>query len=229
MKVARSIDVKYKSTNCPIKADSWLNSLPDLFAADFETAVRYSAAQIEEAKVLMIDKQLPRLEQVQYQTIAKASALGHPSHCTITHCSIAASENEGLVFIIDNQGIADAVLNFLIETEKTQVWHNYSYDGRFLRYYQRADAKNVEDTQVLAKTLINHVNILKARTSLKELAGAWYGDWGISSDNFTIEQQYDPKVLRYAATDACATYKLWRYLNDFIKDYKESQEGSKKV
>jgi len=132
---------------------------------------------------------------------------------------MAASESEGLVFIIDNQEIADVVLEFLTETEKKQIWHNYCYDGRFLRYFQRKDVKNFEDTQIFAKTLINHVEIFKARTSLKDLAGTWYGDWGISADNFTLAQQYEPKVLHYAAIDACATYKLWGYLNEFVKGY----------
>jgi len=41
-----------------------------------------------------------------------------------------------------------------------------------------------------------------------------YGDWGISTDNFNMSQMYDPKVLRYAATDACATFWLWQYINN---------------
>ena len=219
MQVEYDIKVEYEATNDASEAHKWLNDLPDLFAADFETAVKYPSEHIEEAKLLMLDTSLPRIEQVKYQAIAKASALGHPSHCTITHCSIAASENEGLVFIIDNQAIADVVLDFLTETDKTQIWHNYCYDGRLLRYYQGKDAKNVEDTQVFAKTLVNHVEIFKARTSLKELAGAWYGDWAISADNFTIAQQHEPHVLKYAAIDACATYKLWGYLNEFVEGY----------
>lgn len=219
MKVTRSIEVSYDSTNDPSDAAKWLADLPDLFAADFEAAVKYPESQILEAKKLMLDTSIPKIERVRHQAIAKASALGHPSHCTITHCSIAASEKEGLVFIIDNQEIADVVLDFLTETEKTQIWHNYAYDGRLLRYYQRRDAKNVEDTQIFAKTLINHVETFKARTSLKDLAGAWYGDWAISADNFTLAQQYEPHVLKYAAIDACATFKLWDYLNEFVTEY----------
>lgn len=222
MKVEHDIDVTYKATSEASEAAVWLRELPDLFAADFEAAVKYSAEHIEEAKKLMVDTSLPRIEMVKHQAIANSSALGHPSHVTITHCSIAASESEGLVFIIDNQAIADVVLDFLTSTKKTQIWHNYCYDGRLLRYYQRKDAINVEDTQILAKTLVNHVEVFKAKTSLKELAGAWYGDWAISVDNFTVAQQHEPHVLKYAAIDACATFKLWGYLNGFVKDYSSS-------
>lgn len=216
MQVQRSIDVQYQSTNDPETAKIWLASLPEVFSADFETAVRYSKETIQEAKEKMVDTTLPKKERVVYQAIANASALGHPFHCTITHCSIAYSEKEAYVFIIDAQPIADVVLDFLVQTNKTQVWHNYAYDGRFIRYYAGSDAKNVEDTQIFAKTLINHVETFKARTGLKDLAGHWYGDWGISADNFTVEQQYEEHVIKYAAIDACATFKLWEYLNDFI-------------
>ena len=217
MKVEHSIEVDYKSTNDPIVAKEWLSGLPELFSADFETAVRYSNEVIKEAKEKMVDESLSKKERIAYQAIAKSSALGHPSHCTITHCSIAYSEKDAYVFIIDDQPIADVVLDFLVSTDRTQVWHNYAYDGRFLRYYTYKDVKNVEDTQIFAKTLVNHVEVFKAKTGLKDLAGHWYGDWGISADNFTVQQQYDENVLKYAAIDACATYKLWTYLNKFIE------------
>jgi hypothetical protein len=216
MQVQHSIDVQYQSTNDPETAKEWLNSLPKVFSADFETAVRYPKEVIEDAKTKMIDTTLPKKERVVHQAIANASALGHPSHCTITHCSIAYSEKDAYVFIIDAQPIADVVLDFLVHTDRTQVWHNYAYDGRFIRYYAGQDAKNVEDTQIFAKTLVNHVEVFKARSGLKDLAGHWYGDWGISADNFTIAQQYDKHVIKYAAIDACATFKLWEYLNGFV-------------
>ena len=89
-----------------------------------------------------------------------------------------------------------------------------SYDFRHLYYHTGKFPTNYEDTQLLAKSIINHVDTFKARTGLKELAGRWYGDWGISSDNFTLDQMYEPHVIRYAAIDACATYQLWNYINE---------------
>jgi hypothetical protein len=218
MQVTHAIKVDYQSTNDAEVAKVWLNSLPDLFSADFETAIHYSKEVVEEAKLKMLDEELPKRERVRYQSIANATALGHPSHCTITHCSIAYNEKDAYVFIIDAKAIADVVLDFLTTTTQKQVWHNYSYDGRFLMYYANKNAIDIEDTQILAKTLVNHVDVFKAKTGLKDLMGSWYGDWGISSDNFTIEQQYEEHVLKYAAIDAAATYKLWFYLNDFIRE-----------
>lgn len=234
MKVQGTIQVVYQSTNNADEAKKWLATVPDLFAADFEAAVRYTEEEIAEAKETMANEKLPKKTRVLSQAIANATALGHPYHCTITHCSIAISEKEAFVFIIDNQEIADVVLGFLIGTNKVQVWHNYSYDGRLLWYYGDGYAKNVEDTQVFAKTLVNHVEVHKAMTGLKALAGDWYGDWGISTDYFTIEQQYEEKVLHYAAIDAAATYKLYHYLIEWCesennKDSDEELQSSQPI
>jgi hypothetical protein len=225
MKIPRSIQVNYQSTNDPNTAKQWLENLPDLIAADLETAIRYTDNEIQEAKEKMNEESLPKKERIRYQAIAKATALGHPYHCTITHVNIAGSEEDAYVFIIDNKDIADVVLQFLVTTKKKQIWHNYCYDGRFMRYYADADPVDIEDTQILAKTLINHVETFKARTGLKELAGQWYGDWGIDAENFTLAQQYDEKVLRYSAIDACATFKLWHYLQEFIQNNPLKEEA----
>lgn len=216
MKVQGYIDVEYESTNDPKVAQQWLDSLPDLFSADFEAAIRYTPEEVEEAKEKMLDSKISKRERIKYQAIAKATALGHPSHCTITHCSIAYSKKNAYVFIIDSQDMADVVLGFLVTTRKKQVWHNYGYDGRLIRYYMGCDVIDIEDTAILTKTLVNHVDVLKAVVGLKQLMGAYYGDWGISEDNFDISQQYEEDVLKYAATDACATYYLWDHLNEFI-------------
>lgn len=223
MEVTHSIQINYQSTNDAKVAKQWLESLPELFAADLECAVRYPEEVIADAKKKMIDEGLPKKERIRYQAIAKATALGHPYHCTVTHCSVAWTDKDAYVFIIDNQDIVDVLLDFLLSTMRTQVWHNYCYDGRFLRYYGGSDAINVEDTQILAKTLVNHVETFKARTGLKDLAGQWYGDWAISADHFTVEQQYEEKVLRYAGTDACATYKLWGYLQQWVAEENDGQ------
>lgn len=224
MQVIKPIEVTYESTNDPATARTWLDNLPDLFSADFEAAVRYSDEEVSNAKELMKDSNLPRRLRIDYQAVANASALGHPSHVQITHCSVAWSDRDAYVIIIDSQEMADVVLEFLTTTDKVQVWHNYCYDGRLIRYFQRVDVKNLEDTQILAKTLLNHVETFKARSGLKELAGHWYGDWGISVDNFTIAQQYEPHVLKYAAIDACATYKLWLYLCEYIEAEKPKED-----
>lgn len=224
MQVTRSIEVTYKHTNDAVVAQKWINDLPDLIAADLETAIRYSEEEVKQAKEDAANEKLPKADRIAATAIANATPLNHPYHCTITHCSIATSEKDALVFVIDNQEIADVVFDYLITTDAVQVWHNYSYDGRFIKYYGGGYPKNLQDTQILAKTLLNNVEVFKARTGLKDLAGGWYGDWGIDSDHFTLDQQHNEKVIKYAAIDACATYKLWGYLNEFISNEFANQQ-----
>ena len=42
-----------------------------------------------------------------------------------------------------------------------------------------------------------------------------YGDWAVSKDDFTIEEMWNPDMIRYAATDSCACMKLYE---DIMKD-----------
>lgn len=146
-----------------------------------------------------------------------ATALDHPSHTVITHCSIATSDNFAYVFILDNPQITNRVLNFLTTTKIKQVLHNASYDFRQIYFRVGKFPIDYEDTQIFAKTILNHVDVQQATTGLKELAGKWYGAWGISADNFSVAQMYEPHVLLYAATDACATLKLWYSINRHVE------------
>jgi len=88
-----------------------------------------------------------------------------------------------------------------------------SFDFKHIHYYTGRMPLNYEDTQIRAKCLINHVDTWKANTGLKQLAGHIYGDWGISSDNFTIDQMHEDHVIKYACIDACATYWLYNAIS----------------
>lgn len=107
---------------------------------------------------------------------------------------------------------------FRVSTTQQQIWHNASFDFRHLYYHTGKMPLNYEDTQLLAKTILNHVEVHKAQTGLKQLAGHKYGAWGLSEDNFTLEHMYDERMLLYAATDSCATYWLWESINRHIKE-----------
>lgn len=210
------IQVNYRSTSTAYTAKTILQTIKqyDTIACDFEVAIRYTADQLSKWQALIESGTLSKLEALNLRSKINATALDHPSHCTLTHCSIATSPETAYVFILDNSSITKLILNFLTTTTQTQIWHNASYDFRHLYYHTGKFPTNYEDTQLLAKSIINHVDTFKARTGLKELAGRWYGDWGISSDNFTLAQMYEPHVIRYAAIDACATYQLWNYINE---------------
>lgn len=218
MELSPPIQVNYQSTNVPYIANQWLRSLPDLFAADFETAIKYTESDLESFREELSHADLPRLREIELKSKLTATALDHASHIRLTHLSVAWSESDAYVFIIDSQRMHDLVTNFLVTTTRKQIWHNASYDFRILYHFTGKFPLNYEDSQIRLKCLINHVETYKANTGLKDIMGDAYGDWGISADNFAVSQMYEPHVLKYSATDACATFKLYSNIENHLKD-----------
>lgn len=214
-----TISVDYKHTSDVTTARKWLKELSEksLIACDFETAVRYTPEEREQFKAQAEDASLSYLERKKAQALLQVTALDYPYHSLVTHCSIAWSDREGYVFILDSDEMAYEVLQFLVTTSVKQVWFNASYDFKFLYFYTREMPKNYEDAQIYAKVLFNHVDTHKAKASLKDLAGGAYGTWAIAADNFTLDNLYDPVLLKYAAIDACATFWVWSRITETVE------------
>ncbi len=214
------IKVTYRSTNNVYTANQFLQEIQkhDLFAADFETASRYPAAHRAAMEHELERENLPKRTRIDLAAKLASNALSHPFHVQLTHCSIAISDSEAFVFILDNPAITKRLLTFLVTTSIRQIWHNASFDFKHIQYHMNKLPLNFEDTQIYAKTILNHVNITKALTGLKDLAGHRYGNWAISKDNFDVENMYEEHVLHYVAIDACATFWLWHSINKHAKE-----------
>ena len=171
-------------------------------------------------------KKADQLRAIELRAKIAATALDHPSHCVITHCSIAYSEKDAYVFILSNPQITRRVLNFLITTQVKSVLHNASFDFKHIQFNTGSMPLNYEDSAILAKCILNHCDKTKATVGLKELAGKWYGEWAISPDNFDLSQMHDPKVLLYVATDSCATFKLYHSMRTYIETTKVTDATS---
>lgn len=220
----QTIKVNYQSTSDVEQAKLWLSELEsyEQIGADFESAIRYTDEECEQFKSTYENELLPKLVRMDARSKYRATALDHISHIDITHFQAAWTESDSYVFILDSYEITELVLHWLITTKVKQIWHNASYDFRLIYGLTGEFPKNYEDTQIYAKTLLNHVEIQKARTGLKELAGHAYGSWGISEDCFTKSQMYDDHVLKYAATDPCATLYLWNRILEDVDDADET-------
>lgn len=208
------INISYQIAKTPYKAKQLLSQISSypVITCDFETAIKYTDEQKALWRIELESSELTKFEQIAINSKLTATALDHPSHVRLTHFSLAISESEGYVFIVDSTAMHNLVLNFINTTDQLQIWHNASYDFRVSQYFTGKFPKNYEDTAVLAKCLLNDVDIYEAKVGLKHLAGYMYGDWAISSDNFSVAHMYDEHVLKYAVTDACATFWLWNYM-----------------
>lgn len=214
------IKVAFKYTSDVCTANQYLHEISQFptIAWDLETASKYSDKEREIFKE-QLAQELPKSTKTDLTAKLGATGLSHPYHVKVTHCSIAVSNSTSYVFIFDNKKIFDRVFTYLVNSPQQQILHNASFDFTYLYYHTGKFPVFYEDTQVFAKTLVNHVEITQATVGLKELAGKWYGSWAISSDNFNLDNLHDPQLIQYAATDACATFKLWEELNNYCDNY----------
>jgi len=191
-----------------------------VLAMDFEACSKWSNEEKEEMKQFLKDhdEDTSREEKRQIRQFIESDGLSHPSLAYVTHFQIAWNDHESFVAILPTDRHRQWVFRWLTKTDVKQIWHNASFDFKHILYNTGRLPKNFDDTDILSKTLLNHVNILEAKTGLKHLMGYKYGDWAISADSFNISQMYDPDLIKYAATDPCATYALWEEIQESLKE-----------
>lgn len=191
------------------EAEQWLLDLEanhSIAAFDFETASRYTLS--EKQRFTDTLSYASKWKRIQLQQKIDSDGLSHPSLSIPTHLSFATSRTKGRCIILTGD-LRSAVLQWLVDTDITQIWHNASFDFRHIRYHTGAIPRDYRDTQILAKTLLNHVDVFQAKSGLKELMFHEYGDWALSELPFTLENVLDERMIRYACIDASATVGLW--------------------
>ena len=219
MDVGKNIQVEYEYTDNMYRIDRWLRNLPDMFAADFETASLWSSKSRQE--LLKIQLELVPKDDAHFDQRRKllqrleADGLSHPSLTVITHLSIAWSDHNARVIVCSKNDVRLKVCNFLASTIRKQLWHNATFDFKHILWNTGKLPKNYVDTMLLAKCILNDANQFRNDVRLKSLMQYAYGAWAISKDNFTLDEMWDENMIKYSATDACATYKLYQ---DILKD-----------
>lgn len=211
------ISVHYEYTDNMYKARQILDSLPDLFAADFEVSPKWTKQELKLLKLRYNYATDFETKRVLNQQLT-ANGLSHPKLTVITHLSLGVSDRQAYVIVCSSHAIRQLICTFLTQTEKTQLWHNATFDFGHIFYEIGCLPKNFIDTQLLAKAILNDANGFKNQTRLKELMAYAYGDWAISKDNFILEEMWDENMIKYCATDSCATYKLYQ---DIMEDQKK--------
>lgn len=189
-----------------------------IIACDFETASKYTDEEKERLKLKLAALPPNSLAYHKTNQAILSSGISHPPLVRMTHCSIATSETTAYVIIFTDTRMRDITLNWLVTTPIKQVWHNASFDLKHVYYHTQKFPKDFEDSQILAKTLLNDVDNQKSLVGLKHLMGYKYGAWAVSADDFNQSQMYEEHVLHYAAIDACATFALWNELQNYIQE-----------
>lgn len=214
------IQVNYEYTNNLYKAKKWLQELPDLFAADFEVASRFTAKEKEHIKYKLDNYHLKdESKRILLQQLT-SNGLSHPSLTVITHLSVGWSDRDSYVIVCDNPAIRNLVYQFLITTPKQQLWHNAVFDFKHIFYHTGVLPSNYIDTQLLAKSILNDADSFKDRTGLKELMAYAYADWAISKEDFTLEEMWSESMIKYAAIDSPACFRLYQDILESLNKWK---------
>lgn len=186
-------------------ANQWLSELTETTAFDFEVASMYNKTNRKEA--------VKSLSSIDEYKIAYTTGLSYPSMTKLTHLGFSNKEDYGRVIILKDDEITKVVLDYLVNTDIKQIWHNATFDFRHILYYTNKLPKNYEDTRLIVKSKKNNVDQFLGSTSLKLLMKKYYGEWEKERVDFEIENMYDNTLIKYTAIDVCATYKLYKILS----------------
>lgn len=215
-------NVDYTSTDnldIIMKTLNKLSKKYDILAMDFEACSRYSNEEKEVMKTFLEENpETSKEEKRQIKQFIESDGLSHPSLTYVTHFQVAWNDKESFVAILPTNRHRQWIFRWLTKVKVKQIWHNASFDFKHILHYTGKIPQNFEDTDILAKTILNHVNVFEAKTGLKHLMGHKYGDWAISADAFNISQIYNENLLKYSATDPCATYALWEEIQESLKE-----------
>ena len=145
--------------------------LPKLLAAnkvmsfDVETRSIYDAEQREDAKEYL--KELPTSDPYYKQAmmVSNSSGLSFPSLVRTTHFIFGENINKSHIFICTDDSLELYIWGMVAGYTGKWLIHNSLFDLRIC--YQKVGKlpKNYDDTMLMVKGLINHVNIYKAKTS----------------------------------------------------------------
>ena len=170
-----------------------------IVALDFETATKLTKAE-------QLTKEVKTHED---KLLKNAVALSHPTLTVVTHLSFAFNETESYVTILDTDDKRTSIFNWIVSTNCKQVWHNANFDLFHVYNHTGKYPLDVEDSQLMWSTILNHTNEQERLVGLKHLAKRIYKDWAIGAEKFGLEHMYDQEVIEYAGVDSCATYFLY--------------------
>lgn len=167
------------------------------FTDDVTTARRWLKAADKQLDIVSLD--------------FEANDLTIPQFNDLTMMTLGWSLTTSLVIVFNTDEIKQLVLDWLVTTKLKQVWHNALFDVRLIHHFTGKFPHNLEDSMLLAGVYNNHVDLLKRKKSLKELAKDVYLDWGNNKASFDL---YDTslnetvKDLKYVGTSDISKYNL---------------------
>ena len=191
---------------------------------DLETRSIYTKTQRELASEYLTKLDLNIEEENEYTRIAKSNGLSHPSIIRTTHIILGLDVYKSVIFIVNDERIERLVFNWLVNTNLKILIHNASFDLKIVHHRTGKFPKDFEDTQQLAKSLVNDCNNYHSRTGLKLLVGNYYPPkWSLKEEtDYEVRDLKNKDFLLYCAIDGASTKLLWNMLNKMIIEGNEN-------
>lgn len=214
------IEVKYTVYSTMYTAMKALESLPNLISFDLEVQSIYTPEERAEAKELLKcctedmhgeDIRLTKL-------VRNSSGLSHPKITKVTHFIFGISREESIIVICDDHRLELAIMNWVVNYKGKLITHNSLYDLKIVHQRTGKFPEDFEDTQLLAKCLINDTQDWQSKTGLKHIMSSYYDPrWQLFEDYDSTDYRNEA-MLNYAAIDGAATYYLWEILQEQINE-----------
>ncbi len=191
-----------------------------ILSFDTETQSIYSLEERAEAKSLLKNDQqdMSRPDIKLSKMVAKSSGLSYPEIVKVTHFIFGVSKKHSVILIAHDLKTELLIMNWVVDYEGKLIVHNFGFDGKLIYNRTGRFPKDMEDTQLLAKCLINNCDIWKAKTGLKELMGDSYNPRWTMIDTYDVQDYKEETFLRYCAIDGASTFHLWEDLQEHLKD-----------
>jgi hypothetical protein len=150
--------------------------------------------------------------------VAASSGLSYPSITRTTHFVFGESKSKSHVVICNTPELEMFVWQLISKYEGKLLVHNSLFDLKIMFHRMGLVPPDFDDTALIVKCLINHVNIWKCKTGLKELMGQYYSPkWTLMND-YEPANFRDPAFLEYAAIDGASTYYLWEQVQEELNN-----------
>jgi hypothetical protein len=188
----------------------------EILSFDTETKGVYPKAEREEAREALKDPELPNEYRRLALMVANNSGLSYPSLVSVTHFIFGTSEDHSCIFICDDPNLEVFIWSWIKKFPHLMAIHNTLYDLKLMHHRLQSLPGNYEDTALMAKCLINHVDTWKAKVGLKEIMGDYYDPKWTLFDSYEPENLRDPDFLMYGAIDGAATFKLYQMLLEMM-------------
>ena len=205
---------KVRSTLTKLLRDTGMLSL------DVECRTVYSKDERDEAKAYLKDATTSDPYYKQARVVSASSGLSYPSIVKTTHFIFGVSKNKVYTVICKTPEMELFIWTLIAEYKGIFLVHNSGFDLKIC--YERTGKMpvNVIDTQLMAKCLINHVNIWKAKVGLKELVGDYYPpSWSLFEDYEPADLK-NPKFLLYCGYDGSAVWTVYELMKEELRNEK---------